>query len=243
MKTPLPMNFVDLALGAPAPRWALAEGNIPIDIRKLNLITIAGLPVYPTEEITLETPFEYELISEGVVDTTRAANFYEKIRLKPRSARSKKSFISLVKQTLCRDLIVNGLPVTLFTPEVRYQYHGKNYTFHIEDLKALNTLRYPVTVDSYIVDRMHELSNLANKTTYIPCTHAGTFELFAAQHKCGKDLFQKYVSAVHKYNEVRNTFLRLIDEYNFASPQTATDLWYSLYNTKEWTGEIERVQL
>ena len=242
MKTPLPINFVDLALGIGAPRWVV-NGDTEIKITGALSGFTPGVPVYPSDEITMETPFEYELISEGVGYTTDKSNFYEKLKLKPRSDRSKKHYISLVKQTLCRDLIVNGLPVTLFSPEIQYRHCGNNYTFHLEDLKVLNTLRYPAIVDAYIVDRMHEISNLASKSTFIPCSHVGNFALFAVQHRCGKDLFQKYVTAVHKYNEVRNTFLRLIADYTFEGRQLASDLWFSLYNTKEWTGEIERIQL
>ena len=245
MLGPLPVNFIDMALG-PYPRYCLVD-NVPAFIDNCIDDDLAAeklfLPIVIDEGITQETPFKYKLRSITYYDSTNNT-WVERIVIdKPHSQESLTKYITSVKFTLSRDLVMNGLSHHIFDPIVKYTFHNKIYKFQVEDLQVFDSLRYPSNVTNFITDRLHEISNLAGKPVFIPCTVKGEFDLFAAQNKCGKDLFQKYVNTIHKYIDVRNTFLRLIQDYTFTGSQTAEALWISLYGVKRYTGDIYRTKL
>lgn len=255
MKSALPMTFIDIALGKPSPRVYMVENNEDaISNYDFNTPTettsnsdqnadIVGYPVYPSKEITQTTPFIYQLGYTGRMGLDKLNQPYEIITTTPHTKQSFTDYMNKVREVLCRDLIQNGIPEHNFNPEINLQFARRLYTFNVEDLKIFNYMRYPQLIDNYIVDRMHEVSNIARKTTYIPCKVKGNIELFAAKGKAGMLLFQKYVTATEKYADTLNDLLRLITQYVYSENNPPENLWFTIYGTKNMYGDIDRVLL
>ena len=255
MKSALPMNFIDIALGKPSPRVYMVENNEDaISNYDFNAPTettsnsnqnteIVGYPVYPSKEITQTTPFIYQLGYTGRMGLDKLNQPYEIVTTIPHIKQSFNDYMNKVREVLCHDLIQNGIPEHNFNPEINLQFARHLYTFNVEDLKIFNYMRYPQIIDNYIVDRMHEVSNIARKTTYIPCKVKGNIELFAAKGKAGMLLFQKYVTATEKYADTLNDLLRLITQYVYSENNPPENLWFTIYGTKNMYGDIDRVLL
>ena len=147
MKSALPMTFIDIALGKPSPRVYMVENNEDaISNYDFNTPTettsnsnqnanIIGYPVYPSKEITQTTPFIYQLGYTGRMGLDKLNQPYEIITTTPHTKQSFTDYMNKVRETLCHDLIQNGIPEHNFNPEINLQFARRLYTFNVEDLK------------------------------------------------------------------------------------------------------------
>lgn len=251
--TELPLSYVEIALGGKTPRlYRLSDGNI-ITEKESQTSTSAKMiysePVYFDEDnITADTPFQYHLESAGCAQKKTtigdiADGYQETIVLKAHTPATLEKYLSDVRMTLSQDLIRNGIPIINFDPIIKYIFQKKTYLFHIEDLQVFRLMRFPQQVDFFDPGQRPELLNLAQNPLFIPCRCNGRFVLFKAQHRAGKDLFQKYVSTVKKYRETLSMLLQTIDEWSFNGTQSPRNLWVTIYGTPNQYGVIERVKL
>lgn len=244
----LPMTYVDMALGEPAPRYySLLDGTIVTakEIQSSETLQVYFKnAVYPDySEFTMDMPFIYQLKSTGVTKDEVTDSYKENITLVKHTPESLAKYINTVKMILSKDLIKNGIARTNFNPEVKYMFQKKTYVFNFEDLSIFNQVRFPQQVDCFDPGQRAELLNLAQFPLYIPCTYNGEYVLFQAQHRAGKDLFQKYVSMIKRYREVMSMLLRMIADWTFTNSQNPKALWVTLFGKADQFGSIERIKL
>lgn len=253
--TDLPLSYVEIALHGKTPRVYLTENNTVATAKELQTtkspVICVREPLYPDDkDITADTPFQYQMKSESITRNTYAVSnnkllgqYREVITLTPHTQQSLQRYISDVRMVLSQDLVRKGIPCINFDPYVSYVFQQKTYVFHVEDLNIFKLLRYPKTVDYTIPDKSSEILHMAETPMFIPCMCNNEYYLFPAQHRAGKDLFQKYISVMKKYRDTLNMLLRTIEMWSFIGDQTPRALWVTLYGTEDQYGSIERVQL
>lgn len=244
----LPMTYVDMALDAPAPRYyALLDGTVipSKDIQTSETLQVNfKTAIYPDyTDFTMDMPFIYQFKSIGTTKNELTDSYKENITFVKHTPETLAKYIGKVKMILSRDLIKNGIARVNFNPEVKYVFQKKTYLFNFEDLAIFNQVQFPQQVDCFDPGQRPELLNLAQFPLYIPCTCNGEFVLFQAQHKAGKDLFQKYVSMVKRYREVMSMLLRMIADWTFTNSQNPKALWVTLFGKADQFGSIERIKL
>lgn len=244
----LPMTYVDMALGEPAPRYYILLDETVVsakDVQSNETLQVNfKTPVYPDySEFTMDMPFIYQLKSNGVTKDDLTDSYKENITMVKHTPETLAKYINTVRMVLSQDLIRNGIARINFNPEVKYIFQKKTYFFDFEDLSIFNQMQFPQQVDCFDPGQRPELLNLAQFPLYIPCTCNDEYVLFQAQHRAGKDLFQKYVSMIKKYREVMSMLLRAIADWTFTNSQSPKALWITLFGKADQFGSIERIKL